>query len=324
MTKLTLFSKSIWISGISKRDFKFTEGGVKEWISHGGWSLSEAVTSKKAKLIISDQSTFSDAVIADAFRMASAAFESAQAVGGNRNDARSCAWQLISYYYAAYFSANALMRMCGEGCINLTSTECVEINEMARLYGVGGGFDKNKLSPGVYYLKFENNVMPTCELSVINSKGGVHIQFWTGFLKFLSNFEKSIVQSRLLEQDKRPAKKELGDLQNLLTDGGRVAGGWLSEVRNSLNYRLAYGMWFPYSDSETDGDELTRLLRGPLNGSMSLPSSTSDIPDPERAAQISGFLLSWLKESLDILEGSFTGSKAKLVRQGALGFAAQV
>lgn len=324
MTRLTLFSKSIWIPGIAKKDFKSDEGGVKEWIGQGGWSLSESVTSKKAKLIVNDTSLFSEAVVTDAFKMASAAFESAQAVSVNRSDPKSCAWQLISYYYAAYFAANALMRMCGEGCINLTTQECIEINEMARLYGVGGGVDKNKLSPGVYYLKYDNKSTPTCEFNVINSKGGVHIQFWTGFLKYLSNLETSINASALLVKDKNLAKTELNDLQNFLTDGGRISGGWLSEVRNSLNYRLAYGMWFPYMDSNTDSQELNRLLKGPISGGMSLPSNAANIPDPQRAAQISGFLLSWLKESLEILSGSFTGKKARLVHEGALGFAAQV
>ncbi len=314
---LPIFSRQLWSSVTTRSKIQF-QGGVKDWILTGAWSVSAPVTKKNAALSVHDSDQLSEAIVNDVLRMASAAFESARAVGVCGIEPRSYAWQFISYYYAGYFAANALMRLCGHSCTNLSAQECSEINEIASLCGLGGIDDKTKIAPGVYYSTINRGGTATLSFSAINSKGGVHIQFWTGFLKFLLELKKTIISSALPKSDREGAIAELNELIDGLKHSGSQTGAWLSEVRNAMNYRLEYGAWFPYTDTIIDGNDLRKILKASIDGTIALPKSSQFLIAPERATRITAFLLSWLRISLVTLANSSTGQKRKIISRGPL------
>lgn len=301
-----------------------SSGGIRDLIASGNWSPEPGFTKKHAKIVIHDLDEFGEACVYDALRLANAAFESVGAVSARAEEHRSWAWQLISYYYAGYFAANALMRLAGYGCLNLSPIDCAEVNQQAVLYGVGGATDATKLSPGLFYSWIERSKTPIWHLSAISAKGGVHVQFWVGFLKFLDEVEHSVKSSSLPKLDRADCLHELADLVDGLKHSGTQNGAWLSEVRNAANYRLDYGIWFPYQDCTTDGVRASRILRETLNGALGLPRKAQQMEELERAVRLSGSLLLWLKESLFAMQSTSRGIKRKLIAEGALAFAASI
>lgn len=315
--RLPLFSRQLWLSGATRRNFKFS-GGIKQWVQTGSWTVNPGITKKRASLTLHAIEDFTDASIYDALRFAIAAFESARAVPPHGSDARNYAWQFITYYYAGYFAANSLMRICGYACTYFSISECSEINEQALMYGIGGTNEQTKIAPGVFYAHTINTGIPTLDISAVNTKGGVHIQFWVGFLKFLEVLNGSIKISALPSSDRTAAAAELNDLIAGLKHSGVQTGAWLSEVRNAINYRLEYGAWFPYEDNSLASLDLERLFKGSLDENLQLPKPAQSIPDPARAARLSAFLLSWLRASLTTLKGTSAGKKKDLIVKESL------
>lgn len=309
--------RTVWLSGIAKANSTFV-GGVLDWLSQGEWGPSRAVTKRAASLSVFDSSLLSDAFGNDFIRLSMAAFESAASVVARNDEPRSCAWQIISYYYAAYYAANALMRLSGVFSTNLGAGLCAEVNERALLYGVGGVGRNDKVSPGVYYGTFTPSGSPELSLrSLAGVSGGVHIQFWCAFLRFLEALLPQIAASPLASPEKAAARQEVAVLKLALSRGGKQQGSWLSEVRNAVNYRLEGGVWFPYSAS-FDGHDLRRTLRLAVAGQVGIPSESAELADSERLTFVSGYLLNWVRRSAESLDLTARHGKRSRLRAGIL------
>ena len=320
---LSIAYQQQWMPGVFRSTPAHTKG-LRDWLLDGGWSLDERLKAKRARLFLHDMNEIVDACVNDSIDLANAAFESATAVDVGAEE-RSCAWQVISCYYAAYFASNALMRLGGFACTNLDVEICTAVNECASLYGQGGVDDKEKLKPGVYYLTLIPGSTPMLDIQSLEGvKGGVHIQFWAGFLRFLEAINKEISIAPLTAEDKKQAKKQLAELRDVLTRASKQNGSWLSEVRNAVNYRFEKGVWFPYVNSEVTGDELRAMLRDGLSGARWLHEPNENVSDCHRLVLASSILLRWVRESLSTLEGKARYSKRSRIRDGALAFAAAI
>jgi hypothetical protein len=208
-------------------------------------------------------------------------------------------------------------------CTNFDADVCAAINENASLYGQGGATAKEKVNPGVHFCTFRSGKVPELlAQSMDGVKGGVHIQFWVGFLKFLDAIEKEIATGPLISDDKRAARKELIELREVLTRTNRPNGSWLSEVRNAVNYRFEKGVWFPYVNSDVGGNDLRALLRNGVRGTAWLQHAGDKVSDCSRLVSASSVLLRWTRESLESLDVQARYSKRTQIRDGALAFAA--
>jgi hypothetical protein len=295
--------------------------GVREWIGSRQWDPEAGMSRKRLSIAIYATEEFSDACCNETIKLASAAFESAAARETRPSDPRSCAWQFIKYYYAAYFAANALMRLCGHASTNLSVVDCTEINEQAALYGVGGTTDKNKFAPGVYYVQFDQASTPRVTLRLTNTKGGVHAQFWSGFRDFLAVLSQSLASASASSAERALADKELAALVSELQRAGSANGAWLSEMRNAVNYRFEHGTWFPYDGALTDHPALIEAFRHALRGGTSITDLATGVPEILRATRCCAFLLTWLRDSLNVMGTVARGRKKSLIEDGAMGFA---
>jgi hypothetical protein len=111
---LHLAYQAQWMPGVTRTRPAYA-GGLRSWILEESWSIDETLKTKRARLLVHDAGAVVDACVNDFIALANAAFESATSVAV-RSEQRSCAWQVISCYYAAYFAANALMRLAGYAC----------------------------------------------------------------------------------------------------------------------------------------------------------------------------------------------------------------
>jgi len=320
---LSTRSRDCWLPGVLRRQPGFS-GGLRDWLASCQWDPEAGMTKKKVSMAIHSTDAFADACVNDAIRLASVAFESAAAREPRAGNASACAWQFIKYYYAGYFAANALMRLCGHASTNLGAVDCTSINEQAALYSVGGHDDRNKLAPGVFNVQFNGGRTPHVMLWSASGKGGAHVQFWSGFQKFLVSLRQDIRASTAPPAERDAALAELAALTAELQRDGNSNGAWLSEMRNSVNYRFEHGLWYPYENSSADAETLLDAFSRGAARSTPIVGMATALPSPIRAARSCAFLLSWLKDSMEIIEGVSRGRKKTLIARGVLSFAANV
>lgn len=316
-------SREYWLAGTLRSQFK-GDGGIREWLATQDWAPQTGMTKRRIDGIVYTMDSFVDACVRDSVMLAISAFESAAAVEAPNTNVRSCAWQFIKYYYSAYFAANALMRLSGHACVNLTAADCALINSWALVYGVGGGTENRKLSAGVFYLQIDSAKTPTFTLRQAAGKGGVHIQFWIGFLAFLKSLKTSIGQTPATKSEKNSAISDIDLLISELQRGGLTQGSWLSEMRNAVNYRFEHGAWFPYSTQDVDKNLLRSSFRVHALQAGRFSAGPPSAPDLIRAARSCGYLVGWLRNSMELIAGYSKGRKGTLISSGALAFAAQL
>ena len=324
MKSLPRMAREMWLPGLTRKSFTSTEG-VREWIMRCDWIFAENLKKNKARIIPSVHDEYAQSSLRDAVSLAVAAFESAASfsVGGKISDDRQCAWRSISLYYAAYFSANSIMRLAGYACTNISAIECASINEFARLVGAGGDGESKKIGNGIYYIRPGVSPGDPISLDILKGSGGVHIQFWVGFSRFLGDLRASIIKSASVKFEKESALSELDQLLAALSFGSSTNGAWLSEVRNSINYRFSYGAWFPYDGSEVTLRDISGIMKAVSTGEgVAVPAVVTKMPEIIRAAHLSAVLIYWLKDSLDVISGASSGKKKKFIDDGALGMLA--
>lgn len=315
-------SRESWLTTTLRPNFRFNLG-VREWIQSESWTPLPSMTRRRILGTIHFIDEYSEACIRDSVKLSIGAFESAAGPKQAADEARSCAWHYIRYYYSAYFAANALMRLSGMSCINLTATDCASINSWASINGVGGTSEKNRLIAGLYIMHLDRAVTPTFTLRLAGGKGGVHIQFWTGFAVFLDSLRADLATSPSSKVERDAAKSDLDLLVSELQRGGLVQGSWLSEMRNAVNYRFEHGAWFPYEEESLGAADLKASFRNRMLNPSRFEIANPGIPDLLRAAGVCGYLLGWLRNSLEVVINNAKGEKARLFK-GALSFAEKI
>jgi hypothetical protein len=266
---------------------------------------------------------YSEACIRDSVKLSIAAFESAAGSDHAIREDRSCAWHYIKYYYAAYFAANALMRLSGRSCINLSALDCASINEWASANGVGGTVESKRLVAGLFVLQLDSSKTPTFALRQASGKGGVHIQFWTGFSGFLVALRQDLARSPAPTIEKEAAAADLTLLEGELQRGGLSQGSWLSEMRNAVNYRFEYGAWFPYDQPSVAVRDVKASFRVHALNANRFAVAKADAPELLRAARVCGYIVGWLKNSLEVVSNNAKGEKGALFK-GALKFSEDI
>lgn len=315
-------SRESWLPASLRPSFRSSHG-IREWITNESWTPSAGMNKKKVQGTVNLPDSFGEACIRDAVKLAVVSFESATQSEVVADDARSCAWQFIRYYYAAFFAANGLMRLAGHACINLTAVDCANVNSWALAHGVGGDKDKNKLTPGLFQLSFEAVHTPTFTLRLHSGKGGVHIQFWSGFSTFLVGLRADVLRSPAPKIERDAAIADLDLLESELQRGGITQASWLSEMRNSVNYRFEHGVWFPYGAQASDIFSLRQNFRFHAESPKRFLAAPPGASDLVRAGRVCGYLVGWLRDSFSLISQRAKGEKAVLSK-GALDFAKKI
>jgi hypothetical protein len=211
---------------------------------------------------------------ADASRFTAAAYETLLGLRANPTIPRSTAWLGIQAYYAAFFAAHSLLRIIGTGCTQLDEPQITKIERNANALGqMPPGI--SGFSRGLYRCHFDA-AQPEIRFERQSSAArGSHEILWSIFADHLNHVGAAIVQQSAAF---RPFAAHLWDLEALLREGGHNDGGWLSHIRNRMNYRHEFGAWHPYLSQVSRPETLLRIIGGwsdpPL--SISLPSRRHD------------------------------------------------
>jgi hypothetical protein len=229
---------------------------LRDWVADSDYSFPGPPSQKNFEVFVSDLESIVRAFAFDANRMSCSSFESILSISPVVLLRRSLAWLSIKSYYAAFYAAHAFIRYHGVSCTQLDSRETSRLAAVAQAYGfstaknISTGFYTIALNSAKRTVKFENGL----------HGGGSHETLWVKYTTVIRELLLSIESSDLISADKVAVSAKLDALLKVLTNASAIAGSWPSRVRNEINYRHGFGVWYPHSETN-DVDYYMRLIR---------------------------------------------------------------
>ena len=213
------------------------------WMASGLFQVYHPLAPTSATLTVSDLRPLCEAFAFESNRFSTASFESAYHISNPERLPKSHSWPLVQLYYAGFFAAHAIMRMFGSSCSQLNRADVDSIQEVADLFGMAGTV---RLSRGFYRIEFVRQNQQLVFRRLDSALGGVHELFWREFTEMIDGVTAQILQTRLHPASDARVSGKLVELVDALRSSNCADGSWLSKIRNEINYRHGFGIWFPY------------------------------------------------------------------------------
>lgn len=243
--------------------------------------------SKTFTFYVGDKNKLINSIAFDISRMSIASFESMFMTQFNKELHRSTAWPLIRAYYAAFFSAHAVMRMLGYAVVQFDRNQSDKLTQAIRYHANPPNVSVNEGLHLVGYHKQLNNY------TVQKLNNGSHEDTWTVFSELLrKTSDKFLLDRNPISKEKKQEFYTMIDglLEILKTKPCQSKSNWLSRLRNEINYQHKYGTWFPHEKSKnfrvTVQDNLKCWIKDP-NLNINLKSH-----DLDKFSQACSFLVS--------------------------------
>lgn len=235
--------RPFWIRGLNE----VTGRQIKEiagWVSDEDYQIYNDVHPKRFVLDVSNTAHLVRAYAAELDRIAIASFETVARIEFS-GESKSMAWQCIQRYYAAFFSAHSLLRILGTGCNTLGKTQCNSVLKVASVWGVAA---PHSLPGGLYCFSYDAIRQ---QFSATHVVSGPHESFWRQFDAKLGEIVNSILASQTSFtvdlRTRQAVALKLSQLRANLSRPSAPQGGWLTQVRNGINYDHKWATWWPYS-----------------------------------------------------------------------------
>lgn len=251
-----------------------SQSDLKAWLANQSY-YTQQVVSKNAFLLDFQRNDLLFVSMAnDCNRLSQAAFETISSLQPHPLFPRSHAWTIIQTYYAAFFSAHALLRIYGRSCSQLESEHLSKVLEVAKMLGHDNGL--RNIENG-FYIATVNSLSSEIEFLKLRES---HADTWACFLSMLSDLENLVSNAVTTSSNKILVIDFITALKRGLQRSGCLnKGNWLSKFRNSINYRHSNGVWFPYPKhhriSKLTSTEIREWKIMPTNFSM--PVSVDDV-----------------------------------------------
>lgn len=253
----------------------------------------------------------------DIVRLTCASFETVDAISEIPNQRKFLAWQLVEYYYSAFYSAHSTLKICGFGLLQLNSQIIRQIKRRAETLGV----ELSQISQGVYCV----NICPSESKMVfylVAKYDDSHRGLWRRYYDFLnvllgfsvstgaldsncirprkiSDAYSQSVYAQLSQQDAEIVASHIDGVKNILNKNSDC--NWLSWVRNSINYNHAFGIWYPYKTFKAEYEKLIPMRnlyrQNSLNESFASIENESELVQYVKCCQqINAFNMDLIKD----------------------------
>lgn len=242
-----------WIPGVNSVS-QLNASGLADLLISGSFVLTSCTPGSTALFDApiagnSLQSSFAG----EATRFGTACFESFLDASPPVGAERSLGWPLIRTYYAAFFAAHALLRICGEALTFLSAAHVNALDNLGKIY-LG---NPTKFSSGLFYFQSLNRGKQL-QITQVSRHGGSHDELWRYFHSYLVDVENQLATSYASIPEAIAAIQTSQSLRVGLSKNGASIGSWLSKSRNSINYRHELGVWFPYDITRNQANSLMR------------------------------------------------------------------
>jgi hypothetical protein len=266
---------------------------------------SPLLSGKSFVLHVSDNTNLVKAFAFDVDRLACACFESFLLSDKSPVLPRSTGWPFIKSYYGAFFGAHSIMRITGVSCTQIDEGTARSITRVAKLFGADNGL---VISAGYYRCMFDTNSKRLfCDQ--ISAGGGSHEAVWKAFTEQLKSYSSDVLKFGL-KTTNQPVSSKLSELRDALLPHGGTSAGWLSSVRNRVNYQQAAGCWYPYYGALRHDQRLFRDHRIWLRDPMEIPISQQSELDVLQAFRICQFIASVCRIEIEDLASRCSSGKS--------------
>ncbi len=236
--------------------------GIGDWVATGNYKINTPSSIDTFFIQPVDAIGLTSAFAFEVGRFSSAAQETLTSIVRNAKNPKSSSWLFIKFYYAAFFSAQSLLRLSGKSYTHLRESQI----EMIQSIFKRDGYACDNLEIGYYVIKKIKNVgfsdlLINSEDSNSNSS---HTVLWKNFSNLLDDFLSSIAVNVDLTLDSRDnSSRFVTDLK--LAINARSKSSWISSFRNNINYRFTNEVWYPYGHNKKAADKFYSLILSAIN-----------------------------------------------------------
>ncbi|MFP3043421.1 hypothetical protein LQZ19_16530 [Treponema primitia] len=191
-----------------------------------------------------DKEEFVNAIINDACRFCCSSLETVVGINKNARINKSTAWILIKLYYSAFYSAHAIIRYFG---ISFSYLEREYINIVVQNYKLFNGSDIS-IDKGFYEFNLIENIN---EVKMTKYKDS-HTDLWNIFYTLLTRIQdeiknRNVNKINILNDDLIKLDEYIRYIKETMNNENcHDKHNWLSIVRNNINYKHEYNVWFPF------------------------------------------------------------------------------
>lgn len=231
-------ARLLWCSGLSSLKSKPAQG-MQEWLSTA--TYAPAISGSAIELTGVDVQNLLSALAFDINRSTSAASETLRNIVEVSQIPKSSAWHFVKIYYASLFYAHAMLRIWGRSPSYIRTSDLLSLRSALNAYGLSSPY---KLQTGQFILRAQMAV-PAVSIEADKGGGGTHEAIWREFFKALNDLRTAVQSAPFLSSDKQDIDSRLVVASDLISNKGANVS-WLSMMRNEIQYRQGYGLWFPY------------------------------------------------------------------------------
>lgn len=229
-----------------------------EWVKDGNeFQILNQVVETEFTINVIDRKIILSPISKDCNRFFTSALESIIKLDNLEILPKSIAWILIKQYYSAFYSAHLILRLLGFSLSQFDTESIKSIKRVANLYS---NLNNVNIESGYYLVDYSSNSNSIfCKKVRVKDDGGSHVAVWKLFgekLKYIS----TDCLTKYSSTDLQPLTVKIDDLIKNLSYVGSNNYGWLSRIRNDLNYKHLYGVWHPYSLDKKQLDYIVRSL----------------------------------------------------------------
>lgn len=230
---------------------------LQQWLGSGTFEPRADPASKSLILERLDWNGLSEAMASDVDRLARAGRETLQVTTCVSDMPKASAWILIQTYYASFYFAQAIMRICGISPSYYAPGELNNLNRILDAYKVTAPFSLK----GQLLIELDGS---SRSVTISQGSGGAsHEAAWYEFRRLIDRVTALAISSTFDAVQKIEILEDLERLKTALT-GSPGREYKISTIRNNVQYRQDLGGWHPYPNP-TKSAELKRKISSSLN-----------------------------------------------------------
>ncbi len=193
---------------------------------------------------------------ADSSRFATAAFQSIAPTVKEIIEKDTLAWSIVKLYYAAFYAGHSIIRMLGESCSFLERSHTSRISELGVAMGKQRSF---RIDRGLYHCSANSTASALKYVKARDGMGGAHESFWSIFQSRVHDLSRSVLAGNLVPAEAQQVFAQFEYFERILDMAGPGMHGALSIVRNDLQYKHKFGVWYPVQLGKREREALGRL-----------------------------------------------------------------
>ena len=202
----------------------------------------------------------------DFCRFSNSAFQSIMPISDEIVEKDKLAWSMVKLYYSAFYAGHSIIRALGESCSFLDGTHVRRFNALATAMGTPPMFS---IKAGLYQCSVDSSTTIVNYVKAGGAVGGTHEAFWAIFEKEIRKLSPKILSSSMERTEALQVVERLYEFEQLLKGINPVSHGALCLVRNELQYKHGFGVWFPTrvrkDTRKRFGRLVTQWLRDPMD-----------------------------------------------------------